>query len=227
MLSQFEERGLLQVRKVAVSPETGLLSGDIVLDVNGEPVKHLWDLAAAASSKSLLMTVIRGTERMTLNVPTFPTSKWHCKSSVWCLGAKIDTPDFSTAMKTRSIHSDFFVTEIASGSPAEEYKVPSHHFITHVNGKAIKNNESFVAEIENFGEHTWCQLTLVGLNGVRTSTSVLSNKFFKSKIAQRNDSMPYQWQKREIDATPWLRLGSAALDRERRTSAESLDAIER
>ena len=144
------------------------------------------------------MTVIRGTEQTTLNIPTFPISKWHCKSSVWFLGARIDIPDFNTAMTTRSLYSKLFVTEIAPGSPAQEYGVFSRHFITHVNGKATQDIESFIKEIEKIEEHTWCQLTLVGTDGVSTSTAVLSNRFFKSKLAQRNDLMPYQWERRGI-----------------------------
>ncbi|KAL9125648.1 MAG: hypothetical protein Q9217_005172 [Psora testacea] len=200
ILPQFEERGLYQARQVAItSSETGLLAGDVVLYINGKPVKRLWDLAPAVFLReSLLMTVIRGAEQKSLNVPTFTTSQWHCKSSIWCLGAKIDTPDFSTAMITRSLYSQLFVTEIAPGSPAQEFKVPPRHFITHVNGKATKDIETFIKEIEAIREHTWCQLTLVGTDGVSTSTAVLSNRFFKNKLAQRKDSMPYQWERLEI-----------------------------
>jgi len=197
-MPQFLEGGFIQVHHVALTSETGFLTGDIILDVDGKPAKRLLDLAPAVYKESLLVTVIRGTKRRTLDVPTFPASKWHCKSRVWCLGAIIDAPLFSTAITARSLYSELFVHRIARGSPADEYQVPTDHFITHVNGKATGDIESFVQEIEKFEVHDWCQLTLVGLDGASTSRSVLSNKFFKSKIARRNDSMPYQWQIREI-----------------------------
>lgn len=183
---------------VALTSKPGFLAGDIILYVNGKPAKRLLDLAPAVYETSLLVTVIRGTEQRTLNVPTFPASTWHCKSPVCCLGATIDTPVFSTALTARSLYSELFVHNIARGSLADEYEVPTDHFITHVNSKATGDIESFVQEIEKFEVHDWCQLTLVSLDGASTSRSVLSNKFFKSKIAQRNDSMPYQWQIREI-----------------------------
>ena len=190
-MPQFEERGLIQVHKVAVTSDTGFSAGDIVLHMDGKPVKRLRNLAPAISKESLLVTVIRGTKQRTLNGPTFPTSTWHCKPSIWCLGARIETPLFGTALTARSLYSQLFVTQIAPGSPADEYEVPWNHFITHVNGKPTKDIESFVREIEAFGEHTWCPLS--------TSKSVLSNRFFKSNLSQRNDSMPYQWERRELE----------------------------
>lgn len=78
------------------------------------------------------------------------------------------------------------------------YGLPLHHFLTEVNGVVTEDFDSFIGEIKKLMENKYCQLTMVSLQGVPKSFSLMPNKYFKTVEARRSERDFHNWQFQDL-----------------------------
>ena len=163
------------------------------------PVKQMSDLRDMFTLKSLDMLVVRNQIEIRVNVPTVAMSNWQSDRVVWFSGAQLEPPYFPLPLCARKLYSQIFVTSRRSGSPAEMYDLFIHHFITGVNGVFTEDFDNFTNEIKKLPENSYCQITLVSLQGVTRIVPMMPNwRDFKTIDARRKGKEPHNWEFQEL-----------------------------
>ncbi len=199
-MENFPQREFIRVAKVSCSQEpTGLAAGDILLMLGDNAVTQMSDLCDMFALENLNMSVVRNQTEMRVNVPTVATSSWQSDRVVWFSGAQLEPPYFPLPLCARKLYSQIFVTSWRSGSPADMYDLSVRHFITGVNGVATEDFDSFTNEIRKLAGNSYCQITLVSLQGLTRTVSLMPNlRDFKTIDARRKEKEPYDWEFQEL-----------------------------
>lgn len=79
------------------------------------------------------------------------------------------------------------------------YNLLVRHFVTGVNGIATEDFDSFTNEIGKLAGNSYCQLTLVSLQGLTRTVSLMPNlRDFKTVDARRKEEEPYEWDFQDL-----------------------------
>jgi len=198
-IGDFPGREFIKVSNIACGHEQQTLApGDIILKLAEKSLTQMSDLGEMFTSESLNMTVVRNRLQVDINVPTVTTSSWQCNRVVWFLGATFESPYYPVPLCALKLYSQIFLTDRRCGSPADMYGLPLHHFLTEVNGVVTKDFDSFIGEIKKLMENKYCQLTMVSLQGVPRSFSLMPNKYFKTVEARRSGRDFHNWQFQDL-----------------------------
>ena len=149
--------------------------------------------------ESLDMSVVRNQIEIRVNFPTIAMSSWQSDRVLWFSGVQLKQPYFPLSPCARRLYSQIFVTSRRSGSSAEMYDLSVHHFFTGVNGVATENFENFTNEIKKLVENSYCQITLINLQGVARTVPLMPNgRDFKTVDARRKRKKSYNWEFEEL-----------------------------
>ena len=181
------ETGLLisAVEFGSAADEAGLVRGDIVLEVNGEPVNSLMELQAvlaeADPGESVTLTVLHGDETRSLKAELGDRDGLAYLGVSSCGGPVAGTRMFGGSpgdITTRVIGMGAEITEVVVGSPAEEAGLQVGDVIISVDGEQV-GPESGLADLiqaHDPGDSVTLEVQSIGAEESREVVATLGEK---------------------------------------------------
>lgn len=176
-----ERHQLFVVRKTDCDHE-GLKEADIILTLNGRLTTRVDDLDVMYNNEILEAVILRERQEMTVNVHTVPTSDLDTSRAVIFCGAILHRPHHAVRQQISKLHSGIYISGRIPGSPAYMYGLHSTQFITHVNGEATPDLDSFLQIANKIPDNTYFRLKLVTFDNVPWVCTLKKNEHYFSTM---------------------------------------------
>ncbi|KAF0691214.1 Aste57867_17514 [Aphanomyces stellatus] len=180
-----DTRQVLTVYRCAAGTQaqTQLVSGDLVLSVNGHVVVKDGDidrLVSASTSSELSNTldvvVLRGGLERTLTVETTSVSaRGTTRAVVWC-GLLLQAPHW-TVYQRGFVPCGVYISLWMEGSPADKYAMEPRRFIVQVNDVDTPDLDAFLCAVQPVGQHESVRLKVVTMAAGRTEMRTLKTEY--------------------------------------------------
>jgi S1-C subfamily serine protease len=131
-----------------------LLEGDVLLSLNGKIVTKISDLDVMYSHEHLDAVIVRDCKELSLKLPTVAAHDVETTRAVSFCGAIFHAPHHAVRQQISKLFSEVYVSARTRGSPAYQYGLAPTNFITHVNGRATPDLESFLREVVKIPDNT-------------------------------------------------------------------------
>ncbi|KAJ1911203.1 hypothetical protein H4219_006010 [Mycoemilia scoparia] len=119
-------------------------SGDILLDIDGQFIKKITDVAILPDDKKEVeITLLREGEEITMKVPTTPLYGMEGTRIVCWAGATFQSAFLAVREQLRTIPSDIYVSSTSYGSPSSRYDIKPNSFVIEVDGTPVKTLDDF------------------------------------------------------------------------------------
>lgn len=155
-----------------------LLEGDVILSLNGKIITRVSELDVMYNHDVLDTVIVRDCVEMKLNVPTVSADDLETDRAVSFCGAVLHRPHHAVRQQISKLHSEVYVSARTRGSPAYQYGLAPTNFITHVNGVATPDLETFVKEVIKIPDNTcksWLYMLVKSLWNFANMTSQTSD----------------------------------------------------
>ncbi|OMH84964.1 Pro-apoptotic serine protease [Zancudomyces culisetae] len=123
--------------------------GDVVLEVNGNLVTDITDLAVFYNLPHVDLTILREQEEIHLRVPTSELPTFETTRIISWAGAIVQQPYRAVQEQLQELPSMVYVTCTLFGSPANSYGLKPGVWITELEGERIKTLDDLTAFIKN------------------------------------------------------------------------------
>ncbi len=194
-----ERRQILSVlRTVAGSPAAGaLLTGDVLLAVNGEPVTRFREVERAVQHDSVTLEILRDGRVQVVDVDTVALEGLGVRRAVMWAGALLQAP-YREMSAQRSVEPyGVYISYFAYGSPASRYGLFAGRRIVEVDGMATPDLDRFLELAGNRPDGSPVRVTTVTWNdSVDVLTLKLNQNYWPAyEIVYRDGD----WQRIAID----------------------------
>ena len=154
------------VRLVGGSPAARVLQqGDLLLAIDGKVVTRFREVEQAAADKALVhVTVWRGQDERTLDVPTAELSGSDLARVVQWAGATLQAPHRSMSAQRAIPPRGVYVAYFAYGSPATRYGLFPGRRITEVDGTQTPDLDSFLKAVTGRPDRSSVRLKTITWN---------------------------------------------------------------
>jgi S1-C subfamily serine protease len=154
------------VRLVGGSPAARVLQqGDLLLAIDGKVVTRFREVEQAAADKDLVhVTVWRGQDERTLDVPTAELSGSDLARVVQWAGATLQAPHRSMSTQRAIPPRGVYVAYFAYGSPATRYGLFPGRRITEVDGTQTPDLDSFLKAVTGRPDRSSVRLKTITWN---------------------------------------------------------------
>ena len=154
------------VRLVGGSPAARVLQqGDLLLAIDGKVVTRFREVEQAAADKALVhVTVWRGQDERTLEVPTAELSGSDLARVVQWAGATLQAPHRSMSAQRAIPPRGVYVAYFAYGSPATRYGLFPGRRITEVDGTQTPDLDSFLKAVTGRPDRSSVRLKTITWN---------------------------------------------------------------
>ncbi|KAL6453745.1 LOW QUALITY PROTEIN: hypothetical protein SBY92_005317 [Candida maltosa Xu316] len=205
-IDKFEEESEDQIKFLTVdrvsapslnSERCPLKTGDIVLSVDGKLTKSIRDLSSMYTKDVLEFRIVRQKKEMTLQVPTIETSKLETSHVVFWSGVLLQPPHYAVKQLMKSIPSEVYIVQKATGGPGSQYGIISVCFITHVNDKETKNLDDFVKVVREIPDKTYVKLRLVTFDNIPLAISLKTDYHYFPTIEVKKSEKTNEWEEVE------------------------------
>jgi len=159
-------QALTVVRLVAGSPAAHVLQqGDLLLAIDGKVVTRFREVEQAAADQELVhVTVWRGQEEQTLNVPTAELSGSDVERLVQWAGATLQAPHRAMSAQRSIPPLGVYVAYFAYGSPATRYGLYPGRRIVEVDGVATPDLDTFLRAVTGRPDRSSLRLKTITWN---------------------------------------------------------------
>ncbi len=160
-------REVLEIRRVAAGMPANLAlrDGDLLLDVDGEPMLRVRDLEAFTSQDSVNLHVLRDGAELDLTVDTAPTDGRGTDRIVSWAGLIVHAPHLEVGTQQQVEPTGVYSAWLWFGSPGATYGLRPTRRIVEVNGTVIPDLNTFVSVVKGLGEGSVVKVKSVGLDG--------------------------------------------------------------
>ena len=157
---------LTVVRLVAGSPAARLLrQGDLLLAIDGQVVTRFREVERAAADRELVhVTVWRGQQELTLDVPTAELSGRDVERLVQWAGATLQAPHRAMSAQRAIPPRGVYVAYFAYGSPATRYGLFPGRRIVEVDGVATPDLDTFLKVVTGRPDRSSVRLKTITWN---------------------------------------------------------------
>jgi S1-C subfamily serine protease len=131
-----------------------LMEGDVILTLNGKIITRVSELDVMYDHEVLDAVIIRDCVEMNVKLPTVSADDLETDRAVSFCGAILHRPHHAVRQQISKLHSEVYVSARTRGSPAYQYGLAPTNFITHVNGKATRDLESFLKAVVDIPDNT-------------------------------------------------------------------------
>ena len=186
-----ERRQVLMVKRlVAGSPAAlGLVTGDLLLAVDGKVVNSFSDASAAVNAPRVELTLWRSGAELVLPLDTVLLSGRDIERVLIWAGATLQEPHRAMAAQ-RGIKPDgIFIAFFMYGSPASRYKLWAGRRITEVDGVPVPTLDAFIRAVSGRPDHSSLRLKTVAWNdAVEVITLRLDRHYWPAYELRRDES---------------------------------------
>ncbi|KAJ1720756.1 hypothetical protein LPJ53_004641 [Coemansia erecta] len=191
---------MLRINSVeSLSKASGVLEDlDIIVSINGKPVRTIADLDVQYSHDMLDIVVLRQKKELTLQVETTECDRNTNKMVFWA-GAALQAPYKAVLQQSRKVPSGVCFASIAKGSPANMYGLQSAFWITHVSGKATPDLDTFERVVGECPDNTYISVKGMSFEMVPVVLNVkMCYHYWPTTSLSRDPSSKSGWQSKIV-----------------------------
>lgn len=185
------------MRLVAGSPAADRLeTGDLLLEVDGEPVVTFRDVERSVDREEVTLTLLRDGEIIEVPVATVALSGRGVDRAVVWAGALLQAPHRALAAQRGIDPYGVYVAFFAYGSPASRHGLWAGRRIVEVDGQPAPDLDAFLALVAGRGDRESLRLKTVAWNGATdVITLQLDLKYWPAYELRRG---PGGWRRRAV-----------------------------
>lgn len=184
------------VRKVDSGGPNDLEESDILLSLNDKVITRVHDLDIQYWNKTLDSVIVRKRELINLKLTTTPTADLETTRIVVFCGAVLHEPHHAVRQQISKVHSEVYVSARHRGSPAYAYGLGTTNFITHVNGIATPNLDTFLAEVKKVPDNTYFRLKVMTFDNIPWVATMKKNEhYFPTMEYIKDDTEKIGWRR--------------------------------
>ncbi|MGH8494610.1 MAG: trypsin-like peptidase domain-containing protein [Gammaproteobacteria bacterium] len=163
-----DRRQVLQItRLVAGTPASReLMTGDLLLAVNGEPVSSFREVERATQKPAVELTLWRDRTEKKIELPTVALDGRGVDRALMWAGALLQKPHRAMAAQRGIPPDGVYVAYFGFGSPATRYGLYAGRRIVAVDGKPTPNLDSFIAAVDGKKNRESVRLKTITWNGI-------------------------------------------------------------
>ncbi|MDH3718447.1 MAG: PDZ domain-containing protein, partial [Planctomycetota bacterium] len=193
-------RVLEVIRTVAGSPASEqLVSGDLLLAIDGEPVTSFREVERAVQTDSVMLTIWRNSGTQDLSTRTVALDGFGIDRVLAWAGALLQKPHRALAAQRGITPEGVYVAFFTYGSPATRYGLWAGRRIVAVDDQEIRSLDDFIAVVRGKGERDSVRLkTLLWNNAIEVITLKLDEQYWPLYELRRTGET---WQRYDIDQT--------------------------
>jgi S1-C subfamily serine protease len=195
-----EGRQVLSVTRITGGAASGrvLRQGDLLLAVGGAPVTVFRDVErAVGESPRVAVTVWRGREELTLDVPTTALSGSDVERIVQWAGAILHAPHRAMSTQRGVVPQGVYVAYFSYGSPATRHRLFPGRRIVEVDGQPTPDLDAFLAVVAGRPDRSSLRLRTLSWNNVpEVITLKLDRHYWPTSEIVRT---PQGWDRRELE----------------------------
>ncbi|KAJ5052193.1 uncharacterized protein L3040_001952 [Drepanopeziza brunnea f. sp. 'multigermtubi'] len=175
---------------------TELLEGDVILSLNGKIITRVSELDIMYDHLYLDAVIVRDCVEMKVTLPTVSADDLETDRAISFCGAILHKPHHAVRQQISKLHSEVYVSARTRGSPAYQYGLAPTNFITHVNGKATPDLESFLKAVVNIPDNTYFRLKAMTFDQVPWVITMKKNDhYFPTMEWIKDASEPNGWKR--------------------------------
>eukprot|EP00927_Polykrikos_kofoidii_P012891 TRINITY_DN15606_c0_g2_i3.p1 TRINITY_DN15606_c0_g2~~TRINITY_DN15606_c0_g2_i3.p1 ORF type:complete len:1075 (+),score=158.41 TRINITY_DN15606_c0_g2_i3:68-3292(+) len=181
-----------------------LCDNDILLEINGQHIETFRDIELAmADAPRASLLVVRGSEKLTVDIATAPLEQTVTdRVLIWC-GAVLQAPPHAVAAQRGQLQCGVYVSSRFHGSPAAKYNLPTLSRIVEVNGNPVENLDGFQRAIAGVRDGEDVRVKQLDLRGAPYMTCVRVNTTYWPTAELRRvpgprkpgSKEPFHWQR--------------------------------
>ena len=192
-------RALSVRRTVFDSPAAALLRpGDLVTHVDGQPVTRFHPLERAAQAGRVGLSVVRGGERLDVDLPTERLDTHGTERVLIWAGAVLHAAPRALAAQRGQAATGVYVSGRFRGTPAERHRLVPTWRILAVDGVATPDLDAFLTAVAGLGDRASVRLRVMSLQGrVRVLTLDLDLHYWPTLELRRG---PTGWDRVPAEA---------------------------
>ncbi|KAI7834727.1 hypothetical protein BX661DRAFT_175407 [Kickxella alabastrina] len=179
---------------------------DIIISINGKPMKSIDDLDVQYSHEKLEIVVLRRKKELTLQVETSECNRDTEKVVFWA-GATFQAPHKAVLQQSRTAPSGIYCTSIRKGSPAEMYTMSATFWVTHVNGEKTPDLGSFERAVRVCPDNTYVRIRVMSFDSAPLVLSIkMCYHYWPTSTLTRDSSSEGGWRSEVVcgSTTPSL-----------------------
>ena len=179
-------RHLLSVSKPFAGHDSGLEEGDILLTLNDELITHASPILHTNQAPTLSATIVRNFSVKNITITAFPHTN-ETDLVIYFCGALIQRPHIAVRQYVSKIYSEVYIAGYFYGSPMQRYGVAARNFITHLNGAATPDLNTFVAEARKIPDKEYFRITGLTTNQIRFVKTMKRDEHYFPMLEYRRD----------------------------------------
>ncbi|KAK1506822.1 PDZ domain-containing protein [Colletotrichum tamarilloi] len=179
---------------------SALLEGDILLTLNGKVITKVSELDIMYSHEVLDAVIVRNCEEIHIKAHTVAADDVETDHAISFCGAILHRPHHAVRQQISKLHSEVYVSARTRGSPSYQYGLAPTNFITHVNGKATPDLETFLASVQKIPDNTYFRLKAVTFDSVPWVITMKKNEhYFPTTEWTKDPSESCGWRRKTYE----------------------------
>ncbi|RKP25690.1 trypsin-like cysteine/serine peptidase domain-containing protein [Syncephalis pseudoplumigaleata] len=168
---------------------------DLILAVNGNVLTRMIELEAHVTHESLSLTILREKKELTVQVPTTPIDGEDVRRVLSWAGAIIQEPHKAVLQQSKKLPSRVYISARSRGSPAYMYGMVPTMWITHVNGRATPDVDTFLAVVRDRPDNTYVRVKIITFDMIPMVLSIKQNlHYWPTTLLERDDDADCGWR---------------------------------
>ncbi|KAJ2229304.1 hypothetical protein IWW45_006251 [Coemansia sp. RSA 485] len=181
--SLFAVKTILQKREDDVE---SLEVGDVILNIDGQRVKHIDELAGFADRSSVELTIVRDMQEMVVSLPTTKIGHDITRQVVFWAGFYLQEPWRIIKQKTYKIHSQVFSFCSRTASPGNREAQIFQFYITEINDTPIQTMDDLVSVVKQLSSPDAEPFNKAVASNNDSSSGVLPGRDVKIRMVRPN-----------------------------------------
>jgi S1-C subfamily serine protease len=191
---------VLQVERLAggTSAEKYLRDGDLLLEVEGEPVTFMRELEAFRGRERVVLTVLRDGDEIDAEIEQLPVEGPGVDRVVVWAGAILHDPHLDAVMQQGIAPRGAYLTWMWYGSPSAAFGLRPTRRIVEVDGVPTPDLDAFLAAVSSQRDRQSVRIKTETLDGkIQVSSLKMDLSYWPTTVIERKDGV---WQRREVAA---------------------------
>ncbi|KAG1884927.1 hypothetical protein F4604DRAFT_1918593 [Suillus subluteus] len=159
-----------------------LLRGDIILELNKQPVMEAIRLEYQYEQEEQTVRVFRGDQELEVKVPTLSLADVTVDTAAQFCGIWMQRPSLALHMSHQQLLSEIYTTEVYFGSPSEKYGLQPQAFVIAIEGSDISNLKGFLECISEIPYNKYFRVRIQYANHRPNVFTIEKNTFFPTVV---------------------------------------------